>query len=520
MAGIASDRAGAIQVAPIAAVGAGNPAPPAVTDFMDAFRSGFITVDDINRRNRANISDSDTLKTQLQVNDFQRRLAPGQFENAQASQALQADQIAAARQTLPGALDITLADQTAKQQAQRHEAAASSDDEETRLAEAEFRALREYEQLHGHAAPKSIKIPAVNPEPVKPFEEWFSETQGAEIEKEVNKFDAGDKDAETKDAKIVALVNKFQSGFPLNSEGDKVARAAYENKLRADAAAAPAPDALRAQYSNQLYSQRQNDPAIRKEYQQYVTETENKTDVLKPGSPEYLQEIQQRNQIAQEKLAVRAAKVKALPGVIEARAKAEAEAPVKTAEAKAKAQGDVLTELHKSEALKRFEPQFEAFEKVDQIRNSGRAPNNSDDIATLYEFVKLLDPTSAVREGEAKLAQSTVPAVRAIYNKAGALFKDQNKFFDDQTRASLYGTMDSLRKGAEQSVVPEIKRIAGIALDRGVPLDQVFTGPYQALVTSRNAATSGAAPPSAGATTVVQNGVTFRWNGSKYVAVQ
>jgi hypothetical protein len=252
-----------------------------------------------------------------------------------------------------------------------------------------------------------------------------------------------------------------------------------------------------------------NRPDVQAAYAKYVEEATHRPESVFKNDPRYFELLKRDLADKDLKEAIKGAQIKALPTVLEAQAKATAEAPVKQAAAQEKAQGDVLMELHKSEALKRFEPQFEAFQKVDAIRNSGKPPTNADDIAIMYEYVKLLDPTSAVREGEAKLAQSTTPAVRQLYNQFGALFTDHNKLFDAGSRASLFQAMDTLRAGAEKSIAPEIKRISAIAIDRGVPLDQVFTGPYQAILT-KNPTAGNSAPSATGAVPQVGDIVTLK----------
>ena len=415
MPGIASDRASGINTAPIALVGADNPTPPALGDFMAAFRSGFLTVDDVNKRTRANISETDALKTQLQSGDLQRRLAPKAFENAQAAQELQGQQTAAATELLPGATEVSQLQQ----------------DLQRRIGDINNR------KLHPD---KNIRQAALDEE----LEVQYQQAYGN-------------------------LPESFESS------GE-----------------------------------------------------EGKTTAIERGTPEYYSALRKGLNESRDLADLKAARLKAVPDLL----KAQAEAPGKQAVIQDKAQSDVLAEVHNSDSLKRFGRQFEAFQKIDSIKNSGRVPKNSDDIALLYEFVKLLDPDSAVREGEAKLAQSTVPAVVSMYNQARGLWADSNKILSTGARESMYSTLSDLRSGAEKTIIPEIQRIARMAKDRKVPLNQVFTGPYSDLAletltaspasaatpgTSAAPATPGGATPSAGTRRVVQGGTTFVWDGKNYV---
>lgn len=154
-----------------------------------------------------------------------------------------------------------------------------------------------------------------------------------------------------------------------------------------------------------------------------------------------------------------------------------AEVEAKAAAGRAGLSNDVLAERQRSDIIKRFVPQLGAFDGIDAIRNRGTPPKNSDDLAILYEFVKILDPTSVVREGEKKFAESTAPGMQALWNKVQGIFSDSNKTMDLDTRNNLYATIDTLRAGAESSVIPELKRLSNLAIDRGVPLSQAMTEP-------------------------------------------
>lgn len=147
----------------------------------------------------------------------------------------------------------------------------------------------------------------------------------------------------------------------------------------------------------------------------------------------------------------------------------------KATAAQASLSNDFMAERNRSDILKRFVPQLGAFEAIDAIRDTGTPPKNSDDLAILYEFIKILDPTSVVREGEKKFAESTAPTVQQWYNKVQGLWSDSNRTMDLDTRNNLFNTIDTLRTGAETSVRPELKRLSNLAIDRGVPLNQALT---------------------------------------------
>lgn len=154
-----------------------------------------------------------------------------------------------------------------------------------------------------------------------------------------------------------------------------------------------------------------------------------------------------------------------------------AETEAKAKAASAALSNDVLAERQRSDIIQRFVPQLGAFDAIDKIRGSETPPTNSDDLAILYEFIKILDPTSVVREGEKKFAESTAPGAQAVWNKVQGLWSDSNKTMDLDTRNNLYATINKLREGAESSVIPELKRLSNLAIDRGMPLTQALTEP-------------------------------------------
>lgn len=154
-----------------------------------------------------------------------------------------------------------------------------------------------------------------------------------------------------------------------------------------------------------------------------------------------------------------------------------AEAEAKAAASAAGLSNDVLAERNRSDIIKRYVPQLGALDAIDTIRHRGTPPKNADDLAILYEFVKLLDPSSAVREGEKKFAESTAPGIQQLYNKVQGLWRDSNTTMDADTRNNMYATADTLRAGAEKTVLPELKRLSLLAIDRNTPLDQALTAP-------------------------------------------
>lgn len=250
-------------------------------------------------------------------------------------------------------------------------------------------------------------------------------------------------------------------------------------------------DKQRADYQNDLETRGEKG----EEYQSYVNAVKNRTIKLDVGTPEYRRELRRRVDVGLTHQQLEQINFDTIRELGKAQAEAIAKAPEAARTAQQKGLQQILEEKNRSHILKSFAPQAEAFAKVDEIKNSGRAPSNTDDIGLLYEYVKLLDPTSAVREGEAKLAQSTVPTVKSWYNRAQGLFSDHNKFFDEATRNNLYQSLDSLKAGALRNVKPELQRLTTLAEQSKVPFDQVFTAPERQIISGTGAAPAAPAKP-------------------------
>ena len=512
---IGQDRNPAIQVGNIAAIGDDIRPSPAVGDMMDAFRSGFLTVEDVQHRFKADQLESDALKTQLQAGDIRRRLAPGEAQTALDAQGLTAEQIQAARKILPGTVEATLAQQQDAVKARALQEDLTSGDPNRVDSAATHLAEQSYTEATGHAPPDKfdIAIPKEDQEPLPKFDEWLQREYAKDVEKEA------DAQFDPKEAKKNATdrINAFQSSYPLNSLEDRQARAAYaDEQMKAIAAG----EARRAEFVQQRMSDLAGSSPVHSEWQNFQ-KTQNRinsTNTFVKGTAEYQAELLRQTKLLHTNAAVEAAKLKAVPEVIVARVKAEGESASKEELAKSKAMTDVFADRDKSEAIKRFEPQFEAFAKLDALRASGRTPTNSDDITLLYSFVKLLDPSSAVREGEVSLAKSTNPAVQNAINQFNALTVTKDKILGTRARADLNATMDNLREGAINAVIPEMKRIQGVAKEKGVPIHLVFNGPQLALLVNHGGTKPLATPGGATRPDVIPSegphkGKTLKWVG-------
>lgn len=435
MPGIASDRS-AINVAPIAAVGSDNPVTPAVGDFMQAFRSGFITVDDLARRGAslpaAIAGSQQDLQDQLQIRPLARQaqagalggeiaIQPKRTANALSAEDLRGRQITEAGRQLPTETEVSADTASREKKAQFLNAVNSTVPgvRENAIANAaEETIIDAWTQSHGQPPPEQIQKPGGGVEP-KPIEDWILETYGP-------------------------------------------------NALAVDAQAVI------------------NRPDVQQGYNAYAQEARNRPFTYVRGTPEYLQALKDDLKQANLKESIQAAQIKALPQVLETQAKFAAEAPERAQKAEAE-----LTS-QRNTTLKNFREQTEAYAKIQGLKNKPN-PNNSDDLALIYSYVKMLDPGSVVREGEIKLAQQATPLLGALVQKYHRLFGNTGAILDPTTRTDYLNAVDVLFKGAQEAAAPEVERISSTATARGAN--------PEAILNSAERATLGTtpAPPAANA---------------------
>lgn len=123
-------------------------------------------------------------------------------------------------------------------------------------------------------------------------------------------------------------------------------------------------------------------------------------------------------------------------------------------------------------------PFTEVRDAMGRIRASASNPSAAGDLALIFNYMKVLDPGSTVREGEFATAQNSagIPErLRAKYNQVIAgerLGDDQRKDFVDRAE-SLYGSQLSIQKRQED----EYRRLAkgrganpeNVVIDRALP---------------------------------------------------
>lgn len=485
--GIASTRPPGLQVSPVAQIGEEVQITPGVQDFMGAFKSGFITVDDITRRAQEavvrpselelrqkqaeqGILDTETIRPQ------QRDLASKQLDSAAQNADLVAElarqklELDRRKLELEGAALPTVSTISATTQAQEQiagEAATAVTGTPAARGEALVEpANRAIEQAYvGLFGP----IPATLPSKVKaaPFNTWLKT------------YHSPDSTSPTDEA------GKFLAGMP----------------------AGPARDEIAAKMLSQL----SKDPRIQADYQKYKEETAKQAVALTPDDPEYYSELRKQVSARQKELGIEAATLKALPGVLETRAKTAADLP-------AQIQKDISvldTDMQKDDVLKRTRLQMAAVQQIRDLTNKPN-PSNQDDLGLIYAVVRSLDPTSAVREGEISLLQKGIGLPATVVQSFNRVFGNPNAVLTPGARAGLRSLGETQAQSAQVSSLPQLQKFYQRAEAGNLPLQQVFTDPELKLLISGGAASAApavvtpvVAPVVTGASQKIQNGNLF-----------
>jgi hypothetical protein len=110
------------------------------------------------------------------------------------------------------------------------------------------------------------------------------------------------------------------------------------------------------------------------------------------------------------------------------------------------------------------------------LRQMATDPTGASDVALIFAYMKILDPTSVVRESEyatAANAGSIPERVRAAFNKA----KDGDKL-SDVTRAEFIGAAERIATQKQREARPVIERYRSRAIAGGVDPEMVIYDPF------------------------------------------
>lgn len=166
------------------------------------------------------------------------------------------------------------------------------------------------------------------------------------------------------------------------------------------------------------------------------------------------------------------------------RAKSEAEARTKEKSDKAaadaaKAAADRLADQLKltGDMRKEFNqlPQVKEFAQVqvsyEKMKSAAAQPSGAGDIALIFGYMKMLDPASSVREGEAATAENAggIPSqVANLYNKVM-----RGERLPDSVRADFMRQAGGFYQTHAQQVTPLIERYQGLAGKAGISPEDV-----------------------------------------------
>lgn len=434
MPGIGTDRAPGLRT-DLSGIGSVAPTPaPGVEDLMAAYRNGVVTVDDINRRLRGNINDSAATATNVQANDIQRRLAPGAEANAQLGQQVQAEELKGKLATVPK--QSTIASQILQDEQDE-----VSPDAAVRQQAIQRKTERQYQGLFGNL-PESVPVP----QQVKPasFEDWFSTVKQPE-----------------------------NGNTAVNTPGTDQDRAAAFNASQAA----------------------KNSPATQQEYQDYVKEATNRATLIPKGDPEYYNALRDQIQAKLTGTAVREAQVKAIPGVLEAQAKAAASEPDKQ-EARVK---DLHQEIQNDTVLK---PIAEAKSFLGNAKSILAKPanqiTNADDQLLVESLIKLTDPQGVIRQSKVEYLREMTPFLQRVEKDIQRVYSTQGGVLTAGDRQQIKGAIDTVDQNFQRASRDRLQLYNSRAVKSGIPAGDIFDT-EQLSVLGPSAAPSANAAPAAGA---------------------
>src|SRR6185369_12988736 len=408
----------------------------ALAELEHAVRTGFITAEDISRAGRRKVQETDQLKTDLQSNEIRRRLMPGEAQNAQTAQEVQAGQLGIQKTILPG--------QQVLAEKQNQDILDLTDP--TKRADALNRKRRE-------------GVEVAYAQSVGELPEFF------ELEKP-GKALTFDKWQEQEHQRILQQADQAAAQFP------------DPNSVEANKTRAQVFNDLEGQFALNSH----------KAYADYVKKTQTEKAKVMRGTPEYDKEVANRLTQHLQQQAIQEAQLKALPGVLETREKTAGELPEK----QAKVAAGLRQEVESSKQIQQFRLQSNA---ADQVKTLATLPNpsNRTDLQLIYAALKLADPSSVVREGEIALSNNAAPTLIAIKRKLEGITSRNGKLLDDIDRQELVRIADTVIAQAQNNIRPEYQKFQRLATEQNIPLGDVLN-PSESQILNSTTSTPPAAP--------------------------
>lgn len=129
--------------------------------------------------------------------------------------------------------------------------------------------------------------------------------------------------------------------------------------------------------------------------------------------------------------------------------------------------------LMKSKPYIAYDKAMSAREKVQAILSKGKDQTSADDIGVLYEYVKAMDPESAVREGETQLAKSGLSHLTNIKN-AIAKFGKSPRILSPEFISNIKNYMDISQSVYKERLDKQINIYKHMSKQRGITNDEMY----------------------------------------------
>jgi len=389
---------------------------PEFKDFMDAYRQGVITVEDIKRRQTVGT-------TGYEAERAQNVAAKGQAEQAALDLEVRPIQRELAKAQAQGGVE----QQTILNQMNSEDPAIAIPAQEAFVKRAR---QKEAILVFGTATPE-LKVKQEDVKPA-PFEEW-----------------------------VLGEVNNFRPGD--NSEEANRARAVYKTNLEIAGEKGP-------------------------EYGLYKKEVKERTRTLEPGTPEYDKELRHQlsERLTHEKLQeIQFETMKEL-------GKAQAQAVAKGPEQRSADVEKIAKEYNALPALHDFDKVDAAYNKLITATDPAVKPTPLRDQAAIFQWMKILDPGSTVREGEyasVKNARGVPDTIMNWYNQTLT-----GQILTPEQRKELREAAVPVYQGQVQNLTPRIKQYVERERSAGLPPGSVVPLEHRALLESGGPEIPGAAP--------------------------
>lgn len=444
------------------------PIPPGVTDLTKAFREGFITVDDIQKRLADRPVDESNRALQLQANDFKSRRMAEQEQLAPDTFALQQQDIQSRKELAPG--ELALARHKQKIDERRMEALEKdfNADEDIRPALEAYKKQKVQHDLDLVSPDDTIRTKAQVRDANYRLEDAYASSFGespdfVELNSAAKPQDFEKWSARAKkklvDAAEAAIVQQHPQIAP---EGIFAARQRAEDDFDENAAAL---------------------------YTAYKMELRQKNGVAYRGTPAYYKELNRRITERGQEQATQGAQFKAYEAGLVEGAKTAAGAPAKAAETATK----LRSEIESSKQIQNFRLQNNA---ADLVKTFATIPNpsNRSDLQLIYAAVKLADPGSVVREGEIALSRQADPVLVSMKKRLEGLTSTNGKLLNAADRAELARIADTVITQARETIRPEFEKFQRLAVQQGIPPQDIFNPAEAEFVSGAKPATNAADP--------------------------